>query len=69
MIVDRIWFLVVSAFLIVLGMTAIVRRKLPMSVREGFRQQDLEPRRGSEAVWGGIFLLCVGGLLAAWSLR
>ena len=51
------------------GVRAIVRREMPMSMRKGISQYSLEPQRGIKAVLGGLLLVGIAAALLFWRFR
>jgi hypothetical protein len=66
---DQGFVAVVAVAIGFVGVRAIVRRELPMSMRKGMSQYSLEPQRGIKAVLGGLLLLGIAATLLFWGFR
>jgi hypothetical protein len=66
---DQGFAAVVAVAIGFVGVRAIVRREMPISMRKGMRQYSLEPQRGTKAVWGGLLFLAIAAALLLWAFR
>ena len=67
MTVDQGFAAVAAVAIGFVGVRAIIRREMPISMRKGFRQYPLEPQRGTKAVWGGLLFLAIAAALLVWA--
>jgi hypothetical protein len=66
---DQGFAAVVAVAIGFVGVRAIVRREMPISMRKGIHQYSLEPQRGAKAVWGGLLFLAIAATLLYWAFR
>jgi hypothetical protein len=66
---DQGFVAVVAAAIGFVGVRAIVRRELPMSMRKGISQYSLEPQRGTKVVWSGFLFVVIAATLLFWTFR
>ena len=68
MVFEKIFVGLVCAYLVAFGIRAMVTRRLPIYLRSGFSQREVEPWRGRDALIGGAAMTLLGVGLALWRL-